>query len=103
LPPNANDDVTEKMEGFLTQFYEHLQAFRKNNFNSDISKHLLQNQHPFRTTDIYHRNLIHNSKTLISQQNAKYYMFEEAKNNQRNYQNTFKHNAISRALYQPDQ
>ncbi|GFG32719.1 hypothetical protein Cfor_04168, partial [Coptotermes formosanus] len=24
LPPNANDDVTEKMEGFLTQFYEHL-------------------------------------------------------------------------------
>jgi len=43
--------MLEKLEKLLTQFNEHLQAYRNNSHKTNFSKHFLENQHPINTID----------------------------------------------------
>jgi len=43
--------MSDKLENFSTCFIKHLQPFHNNSYNSNFSKHLLENQHPIDTID----------------------------------------------------
>jgi hypothetical protein len=82
---------------FFTHFNVYLQTFHNDNYNSNFSKHLLENHHPIDTTD----NIIEMLYTMVQILQIEEYIYEETrKNNQLNDQTTTEPNAIFRALFQ---
>jgi hypothetical protein len=93
--------MSDKPENFLTCFIKHLQAFHNNSYNSDISKHLLENQHPIDTIKKIMEILYATGKVSHFNTVKKYYSHVETlNNNYLNDQNTIEQNALFSTLFQ---